>query len=160
MSHGPCTCGLPWADHLDKNPQRAAALMAQAGCDGYRIPPAEAKTPRPALSIVRPRQEDEPVTKIEPATPQLLELAEAMRGPEWADDLAGGLVAATNAGWDWPRRFRFVSRMLADENARPRDLVKAVRGAARASQDAEAADPSVMASAMAEMRSALPGGES
>jgi hypothetical protein len=98
------------------------------------------------------------VTKINPATPQLLELAEAMRGPEWADDLAGGLIAAENAEWHWLQAFRFVVRMLADENARPRDLVTAVRGTARADQDA--ADPSVMASALAEMRSALPGGES
>jgi hypothetical protein len=64
---------------------------------------------------------------IQLATPQLLELAEAMRGPEWADDLAGALAAARNAGWDWPKAFLAAARLMADENAHPRDLTATVR---------------------------------
>ena len=94
---------------------------------------------------------------IQLATPQLLELAEAMRGPEWADDLAGALAAARNSGWDWPKAFLFAARLLADEDASPRDLVTALRDPL---ERRGPADPSVMASALAEMRSALTGGES
>jgi hypothetical protein len=64
---------------------------------------------------------------IQLATPQLLELAEAMRGPEWADDLAGALAAARNAGWDWPKAFLAAARLMADEEAHPRDLTATVR---------------------------------
>ena len=159
IAPGPCTCGLPYADHLDRDPQRAAVLMALAGCDGYRITRAEAKTiPAPLRAVPpRPRQGEAPMA-IQSATTQLLELAEAMRGPEWADDLAGPLVAAKNAGWDWPRTFLFAARLLADENASPRDLVLAIRSPLKPSP--EHATPAVMADAIAEMRSALQGGES
>jgi hypothetical protein len=64
---------------------------------------------------------------IQLATPQLLELAEAMRGPEWADDLAGALAAARNAGWDWPKAGRFACGLLFDGDATPRDLTEACR---------------------------------
>jgi hypothetical protein len=95
---------------------------------------------------------------IQLATPQLLELAEAMRGPEWADDLAGALDAARNADWDWPKRFLAAARLLADEDAHPRDLTAAVRDPLKAGH--ASADPGVVASAIADMRSALTGGES
>ena len=91
---------------------------------------------------------------IATATPQLLELAEAMRGEDWADDLAGALIAATHAGWDWPRRFLFAARLLADDDATPQDMRTAVRNPAKRDQDQ--ASPEFVAARLAEMRSALP----
>ncbi len=91
---------------------------------------------------------------IATATPQLLELAEAMRGEDWADDLAGALIAATHAGWDWPKRFRFAARLLADEGATPQDMRTAVRNPVK--RDRDQASPEFVAEKLAEMRSALP----
>lgn len=93
---------------------------------------------------------------VQAATPELLALAEAMRGEDWADDLAGPIVAAKNAGWEWPRIFAFVTRMLCDESACPHDLAVAIRHLADPA--AEISDPAVKAAALAEMRSRLPGG--
>ena len=72
---------------------------------------------------------------IEPATPQLLDLAEAMRGPEWRDELEPALIAAHNAGWTWPRTVLEAVRMACDEDASPRDLTAAVRGPVVAAVD-------------------------
>ena len=90
---------------------------------------------------------------IATATPQLLELAEAMRGEDWADDLAGALIAATHAGWDWPKRFLFAARLMADEGASPQDLRTAVRNPVK--RDQGGASPEFVAAQAAEIRSVL-----
>lgn len=64
---------------------------------------------------------------IQSAQPELLTLAAAMRGEEWADDLAGALIAAHHAGWDWPKTFVAATRLMADEDALPKDLTEATR---------------------------------
>lgn len=64
---------------------------------------------------------------INSAQPELLTLAAAMRGEEWADDLAGALIAAHHAGWDWPKTFLAAARLMADEDALPKDLTEATR---------------------------------
>jgi hypothetical protein len=82
---------------------------------------------------------------ITTAQPQLLDLAEAMRGPEWRDELAKALAAAKNAGWDWPRAFLAAARLMADEEAHPRDLTTAVRDPVRKAPAADTAAPAVAA---------------
>lgn len=64
---------------------------------------------------------------VNSAQPELLTLAAAMRGEEWADDLAGALIAAHHAGWDWPKTFIAATRLMADEDALPKDLTEATR---------------------------------
>lgn len=76
---------------------------------------------------------------IESAQPQLLELAEAMRGPDWARDLGGALIAAKNAGWDWPKAFLAAARLMADPDAYPRDLTVSLRDPVRSA--ASTGDP-------------------
>ena len=61
------------------------------------------------------------------ATPQLLELAKAVRGPDWAARLAPALVAAVDAGWDWARRGRTASLLIFDPDGDPRSLTEASR---------------------------------
>ena len=77
-----------------------------------------------------------------------------MRGDDWADDLAGALTAATHPGWEWPRRFLFAARLMADEGASPRDMRTAVRNPVK--RDRDQASPEFVAGKLAEMRSALP----
>jgi hypothetical protein len=64
---------------------------------------------------------------ISTAQTELLALAAAMRGEEWASDLAAALIAARNGGWDWPKAFLYAARLMADEDAHPRDLTAATR---------------------------------
>jgi hypothetical protein len=64
---------------------------------------------------------------IRPATPQLLDLAEAVRGTRWRDELAPALLSARAAGWDWPRTLLEVARLLVAEDASPGDLAAAAR---------------------------------
>lgn len=64
---------------------------------------------------------------INSAQPELLTLAAAMRGEDWADDLAAALIAAKHAGWDWPKAFRYATGLMADEDALPKDLTEAAR---------------------------------
>jgi hypothetical protein len=67
------------------------------------------------------------MTSPQPATPELLTLAAKMR-PDWdRTDLSGALAAAASNGWDWPKTFLAVCRLLADSEAAPRDLIKAVQ---------------------------------
>jgi len=61
------------------------------------------------------------------ATPQLIELARAVRVDEWADELAPALVGAHTAGWDWPKTLLYAVRLMADSGASARDLTSAVR---------------------------------
>ena len=62
-----------------------------------------------------------------PAPSELAGLAAAMR-PDWdRASLEAALIAATSAGWDWRRLFTYVSRLLADDSASPRDLLEAAR---------------------------------
>jgi hypothetical protein len=93
---------------------------------------------------------------INSAQPELLALAEAVRGQEWADRLAAALVAANGAGWDGIRAQQFASRLIYAPDAWPRDLIEAARWPA----GGRPASPGVAAARLAEMRSALPGGES
>lgn len=64
---------------------------------------------------------------INSATPQLIELARAVRGDDWADELAPALVGAHTAGWDWPKTLLYAVRLMADSDASARDLTSAVR---------------------------------
>lgn len=64
---------------------------------------------------------------INSATPQLIELARAVRGDEWADELAPALVGAHTAGWDWPKTLLYAVRLMADSGASARDLTSALR---------------------------------
>lgn len=68
------------------------------------------------------------------ATTELLELAAVMRGEDWADDLAGALIAADHAGWEWPDRFLYATRLMADEGATPQDLRNALRRSLKTAQ--------------------------
>jgi hypothetical protein len=74
-------------------------------------------------------REDEPSrpSPLMMATAQLLELASAVRGPAWRDQLAPALVAAQDAGWDWERRGRAACRLIFDASAEPRALTDATR---------------------------------
>jgi len=77
-----------------------------------------------------------PPSPVQMATPQLLELAEAVRGRAWSDRLAPALGAARDAGWDWPKRALAACRLIFDETEDPRSLRDAAadplkRGAAR-----------------------------
>lgn len=56
------------------------------------------------------------------ATPQLADLALAVRDDWDAAQLAGALQAATVAGMPWPRLLAETVRLLCDEKATPRDL--------------------------------------
>ena len=88
---------------------------------------------------------------INPAQPQLLDLAAEMR-PGWdRDDLSLALVAARNAGWSWCRTLLQVARLLCDEKAVPHDLAVAARSPLERTQPA---DPEVAAAALADMRAA------
>lgn len=88
---------------------------------------------------------------INSAQPELLALATAMRGEEWAGDLAGALAAAHNAGWDWPRAFRYATRLMADEEALPRDMAEAARDPLKPAVAAGAA-PAAVAPVLDEVR--------
>ena len=73
-------------------------------------------------------------TAIQPAQPELLALAKAMR-PEWdTDTLAAAFIAAKNAGWTWTRTFTETCRLLTDEDAGPRDLRAAAASPVRRDQ--------------------------
>jgi hypothetical protein len=86
---------------------------------------------------------------INPATPQLLDLAAAMR-PDWdRDQLSLALVAVRNAGWPWTRTFMAAARLLCDVKAVPRDLAVAARSPLERTVPA---DPDVAAAALADMR--------
>lgn len=61
------------------------------------------------------------------ATPELLELAKAVRGHDWAARLAPALVAAVDAGWDWARRGRTASLLIFDPEGDPRSITEAAR---------------------------------
>jgi hypothetical protein len=61
------------------------------------------------------------------ATAELLDLAAAVRGQHWRDELAPALVAAQSAGWDWPRRARAACLLIFDPSGEPRSLTDASR---------------------------------
>jgi hypothetical protein len=71
---------------------------------------------------------DEPDTPvIQPAAPQLIALAVAMR-PGWdPEDLDMAILAATQAGWDWERTAREVWRLAWTEDGSPASLRAACR---------------------------------
>lgn len=61
------------------------------------------------------------------ATTELLELARAVRGGRWRDELSTALIAAQTNGWDWPRRGRAATLLIFDPDAEPRSLTDASR---------------------------------
>lgn len=67
------------------------------------------------------------MTAIQPASRELVALATAARGEDWASDLDGALAAASNAGWSWPRTALYAARLIFTEDASPRDLREAAR---------------------------------
>jgi hypothetical protein len=65
---------------------------------------------------------------IQPATTQLLDLADAMRpGEGWRDPILGMLRDARAQEWTWAKFCNTVVRLLCDEAAGPRDLAQTVR---------------------------------
>lgn len=67
------------------------------------------------------------MSPIESATPQLLDLAAAVR-PEWdRDRLAGAIGAVRAAGWSWQRILTETVRLMTDEDGDPAALVDATR---------------------------------
>lgn len=64
---------------------------------------------------------------IQRAQPELLALASAVRGEDWADDLALAMAAAHSAGWPWERAADYACRLMFRADAHPRDLTQAVR---------------------------------
>lgn len=68
---------------------------------------------------------------ILPALPELLALAAAVRGQDWADRLAPAMVGARDAGWDWERAGRFASDLIFSRDGDPKDLTDAAKPANR-----------------------------
>lgn len=67
------------------------------------------------------------MTGIQPAVPQLVALAAAMR-PDWdAEDLDMAILAASQAGWEWERIAREVWRLAWIEDGSPASLRAACR---------------------------------
>lgn len=64
---------------------------------------------------------------INRAQPELLALAAAVRGDEWADELAKALAAAANAGWTWELAAWHACQLMFKDDAHPRDLRERVR---------------------------------
>lgn len=63
---------------------------------------------------------------INPAYRELIDLAAAMRGPDWARALDGALANSQVRGtWDWPKAYAYAFRMLLHEEAHPRELIEA-----------------------------------
>ncbi len=93
------------------------------------------------------------MTAIHPATPELLDLAAAMR-PDWERrDLAGALMSAANNSWPWPRAFLATARLLADPDAQPRDLLAEI--ASPLERNARPLSPAANARHAAEAKAAL-----
>ncbi len=66
------------------------------------------------------------MTEPQPAAPQLVDLAVAMRG--WnRDDITAAMLAARQAGWDWERTAKEVWRLLWTEDGEPAALRAACR---------------------------------
>lgn len=67
------------------------------------------------------------MTDPQPAVPQLVALASAMR-PDWdSEDLGMAILAASQAGWEWERIAREVWRLLWIEDGAPASLRAACR---------------------------------
>jgi len=63
---------------------------------------------------------------INPAYRELIDLAAAMRGPDWARALEGALAnPQVRATWDWLQTFGHTTRLLGREDAHPRELIEA-----------------------------------
>lgn len=72
-------------------------------------------TRKPHVAIVR-------------ATPQLRDLATAVR-PDWAqDDIQAAIAAATVIGHTWEQVLTGLTRLMVDPKAHPRELVPHPRG--------------------------------
>ena len=59
--------------------------------------------------------------------PRLLDLAEAMRGPDWRDELQQALLAAKFGGLDQEHAFRYAFRLLLHDGSSPYELTVAAR---------------------------------
>lgn len=80
------------------------------------------------------------MSPVHSAPQQLISLAAEMR-PDWdPDQLQHALMAAKAANWSWARTFMLTARLLADENASPRDLAAEARNPLKAADDV--AEPS------------------
>jgi hypothetical protein len=67
----------------------------------------------------------EQVPEVRRAVVPLIALAVEVR-PDWRRaDVQGAIIAAANAGWEWPRVLVEVARLLTDVGAVPRDLIEA-----------------------------------
>lgn len=64
---------------------------------------------------------------INPATPQLIDLAAAMR-PDWDEsDLRGALASAVSNGWPFGKACLAAVRLLCEPGSEARDLLAEVR---------------------------------
>lgn len=68
------------------------------------------------------------MTEIQPARKELLALADAARGRDWAVRLASALSAAATNGWPWERAGLYAARLIFTPGSEPRDLLNAARG--------------------------------
>jgi hypothetical protein len=92
------------------------------------------------------------MTEIRPASRELIALATAARGEEWANDLDGALAAAHTNGWDWPRAGAYASQLIFNPQGSPRDLLAA---AAKPTAPPKVLPPDVGASGAALARELL-----
>lgn len=86
------------------------------------------------------------MTEIQPAARELASLAHAMRGWD-RDDLMGAMLAARNAGWDFERVFREVTRLLLIEDGNPAALRHAAANLFRPATSEPAYGPDAAAKA-------------
>ena len=86
------------------------------------------------------------MTEIQPAARELAALAYAMRGWDPEHTMAG-MIAAKNAGWDFERTFREVTRLLLLEDGNPAALRHAAASLLRPVESAPADGPAAAATA-------------
>jgi hypothetical protein len=86
------------------------------------------------------------VTDIQPAARELAALAYAMRGWDPEHTMAA-MIAARNAGWDFERVFREVSRLLLLEDGEPAGLRHAAGSLFRPAVETPASAPDAAARA-------------
>jgi hypothetical protein len=83
------------------------------------------------------------------ATPELLNLARAVRGPGWATRLGAALEAARVADWDWGRRGKFAANLVFATDGDPKALTDAAGGTPRGAKPAARPDSAARGAEMA-----------
>lgn len=94
-------------------------------------------------------------TPIQQAVPQLIELAAHVR-PDWSEQaIRGAVIHAATIGMTWEQTLIGLPRLMADPDARPRELVPDHRDPLRRRS---AVDPQAVRRRAAEIRWTLPKG--